>query len=103
MNAWLGQNSLPHQLDSGEDSSADSRFHSVNVDLVGPLPSSGSYLLTVVDRFSRWPEAILITGANTATMVRVFVDNWVSHNGILAVIISDRGPQFVSQLKSDVA
>ena len=36
------------------------RFHHIHVDLVGPLPPSNgfTYLLTIVDRFSRWPEAI---------------------------------------------
>ena len=37
----------------------EGRFHHIHVDLVGPLPPSDghTYLLTVVDRFSRWPEA----------------------------------------------
>ena len=38
---------------------ATCRFGSLHVDLVGPLPESErcKYLLTIVDRFSRWPEA----------------------------------------------
>ena len=36
------------------------RFSSLHVDLVGPIPSSQgmSYLFTIIDRFTRWPEAI---------------------------------------------
>ncbi len=36
------------------------RFEHIHVDLVGPLPQSSgfSYLFTVVDRTTRWPEAI---------------------------------------------
>ena len=36
------------------------RFAHVHVDLVGPLPMSKGYshILTVIDRFTRWPEAI---------------------------------------------
>ncbi|KAL3251712.1 hypothetical protein MRX96_000380 [Rhipicephalus microplus] len=38
----------------------DSGFSHVHLDLVGPLPSSQSsrYMLTCVDRFTRWPEAL---------------------------------------------
>jgi len=37
-----------------------SRFDHVHVDLVGPLPYSNGYryILTCIDRFTRWPEAI---------------------------------------------
>ena len=36
------------------------RFDVIHIDLVGPLPPSRgfTYLLTCVDRFTRWPEAI---------------------------------------------
>lgn len=38
----------------------DERFSHINSDIVGPLPPSNGYryLLTIIDRFSRWPEAI---------------------------------------------
>ncbi|GFV22110.1 transposon Ty3-I Gag-Pol polyprotein [Trichonephila clavipes] len=37
----------------------DARFSHIHVDLIGPLPSSEgkSFCLTIVDRFTRWPEA----------------------------------------------
>ena len=38
----------------------DGRFSALHLDLVGPLPESEgkSYLLTIIDRYSRWLEAI---------------------------------------------
>jgi hypothetical protein len=44
------------------------RFSHIHVDLVGPLPrSSGySYLFTIVDRTTRWPEAIPLSATTAA-------------------------------------
>ena len=83
----------------------DARFQSVNVDLVGPLPQSQgfTYLLTVVDRFSRWPEAIPLASTDAASVARAFVAQWVSRFGVPGQIISDRGSQFVSQLWMNMA
>ena len=38
----------------------DSRFNTIHIDLVSPLPTyqSYSYLLTCIDWFTHWPEAI---------------------------------------------
>ena len=36
------------------------RFAYINIDIVGPLPSDGGckYILTIIDCFTRWPEAV---------------------------------------------
>ena len=83
----------------------DSCFASVNVDLVGPLPSSRrfTYLLTDVDHFSSWPEAIPISGIDTTTVARAFIANWVARFSIPCAMISDRGSQLVSQLWDGMA
>ena len=83
----------------------DSRFEAIHVDLVEPLPPLQGYthLLTVVDRFTRWPEAIPITDTTTQGVAKALIASWVSRFGTPAVIILDRGPQFMSQLWTDIA
>ena len=51
------------------------RFLSLHVDLVGPLPPSAgmTYLFTVIDRFTRWPEAIPLPDAKTSTCVKALI------------------------------
>uniref|UniRef100_A0A669EDT9 Gypsy retrotransposon integrase-like protein 1 n=1 Tax=Oreochromis niloticus TaxID=8128 RepID=A0A669EDT9_ORENI len=81
------------------------RFDHVNVDLVGPLPQSQGFthLLTVVDRTTRWPEAVPLASTTAAAVARAFLSTWVSRFGPPADITSDRGPQFVSELWSAMA
>lgn len=82
------------------------RFDHIHVDLVGPLPLSRGHsaLFTIVDRFTRWPEAIPMTGdTSAAACARVLVSHWVSRFGVPSDISSDRGPQFTSQLWTEVA
>uniref|UniRef100_A0A669CFS1 Gypsy retrotransposon integrase-like protein 1 n=1 Tax=Oreochromis niloticus TaxID=8128 RepID=A0A669CFS1_ORENI len=81
------------------------RFDHVHVDLVGPLPQSQGFthLLTVVDRTTRWPEAVPLASTTAAAVARAFLSTWVSRFGPPADITSDRGPQFVSELWSAMA
>ena len=83
----------------------EGRFRHVHVDLVGPLlPSDGyTYLLTAVDRFPRWPEAFPLRSTDAARVAQAFNLGWVSRFGVPEVIISDRDPQFVSSLWSEMA
>ena len=74
------------------------RFAHIHVDIVGPLPPSQGkvYLLTVIDRFTRWPEAIPIADVAADTVVKAFMDGWVSRFGCPTTMTTDRGPQFES-------
>nr|XP_057908117.1 uncharacterized protein LOC131104680 [Doryrhamphus excisus] len=83
----------------------DRRFDHVHVDLVGPLPPSQGYthLLTMVDRTTRWPEAVPLFATASADVARAFLSAWVARFGTPSDITSDRGPQFVSELWSALA
>ena len=78
----------------------DSRFAHVHVDLVGPLPTVNghTHLLTCVDRFMRWPEAILLTSTTMDAVTQAFLTNWVAHFAVPSDLTSDHGAQFESSL-----
>ncbi len=75
-------------------------FSHIHVDLVGPLPASKgfTYLFTIIDRTSRWPEAIPIAATTTVDCANALFQGWVSRFGVPAVITSDCGAQFTSSL-----
>ena len=80
------------------------RFSHIHVDLVGPLPPSQGfrYLLTCVDRSTRWPEAIPLQGISTTECASALFHGWIARFGVPAIITSDRGAQFTSSLWSAV-
>jgi len=50
-----------------------SRFSPVSIDGTGPLPRTARgnrYLLTVVDRFTKWSEAIAVPDATAKTITK---------------------------------
>ena len=81
------------------------RFDHVNIDLVGPLPPSQGYthVFTMVDRTTRWAEAVPLSSTTSADVARAFIGTWVSRFGTPSDISSDRGAQFTSELWNAVA
>lgn len=75
------------------------RFSHVHVDIVGPLPTSAaghSHIFTMIDRSSRWVEAVPLLSTSTSACVEALLATWVARFGVPALLTSDRGVQFTS-------
>ena len=79
-------------------------FSHIHVDLVGPLPSSHgfTYLLTIIDRTTRWPEAIPMTTTATQDCAAAIIHHWIARHGVPSQLTTDQGPQFTSALWSHI-
>ena len=82
------------------------------MDIVGPLPvvneisgihSPYRYVVTFVDRFTRWIEAVPVSGITAEEIAFALINTWVSRFGVPLELVTDRGKQFESQLFKNVS
>ncbi|KAF2345732.1 Reverse transcriptase domain [Trinorchestia longiramus] len=89
------------------------RFHSVHIDIVGPLtpaslptlahPLPFRYILTCIDRATRWCEAVPLVDTSASSVAIAFMSGWISRFGVPLEVVTDRGAQFESELFSNLS
>ena len=80
-------------------------FERISMDIVGPLIESekgNKYILTVMDYFSRWPEAIAIPNVKASTVAEAYIDIVLSRFGCPRILLTDLGSQFTSAVMKEV-
>lgn len=73
-------------------------FSHIHADLVGPLPmleKGHTYLLTMVDRTTRWPEVVPLCSIAAQENTDAFVSMWVARFGVPGGVTTDCGTQFM--------
>ncbi|XP_066962336.1 uncharacterized protein [Macrobrachium rosenbergii] len=78
-------------------------FQHILIDVVGPLPRASAgkeFILTILDRVSRYPEAIPLKSIKAPVIVKCLVD-FFSRYGLPKTIQSDQGSNFMSKYFKD--
>ncbi|GFW79474.1 retrovirus-related Pol polyprotein from transposon 412 [Trichonephila clavipes] len=74
----------------------------VTLDLLGPYPvyrpERYKFILVISDHFTKWCELIPLRKASAQAIANAFFDNYIARYGAPISLISDNGPQFISDV-----
>ena len=77
----------------------------VAIDIVDFLRTSSSghkYILTIIDILTRWLIAVPLRNQNANTIARALIDHLITEHGYSLELLSDQGPNFMSNVKTEL-
>jgi len=98
--AQYHRGALPRQAEM-QTPLAGEPWERISIDITGPHPKSSRqnvFILTLVDHFSKWAEAIAIRNHTASTVANVLMTHVFSRFGMPLEILTDRGTEFESEL-----
>ena len=75
------------------------RLKTLHMDIVGPLPAVGKkrFIITMIDRFTRWVEAVPVASHTADVVIRTLFQHWIVRFGVPYTIVTDQGAEFESR------
>ncbi|CAF1502254.1 unnamed protein product [Adineta steineri] len=76
-------------------------WHTIGIDLMGPFPATSRqkrFLLVIVDYFTRWVEIFPMNLTTSSAIAEILINEVFSRYGLPKYILSDNGPQFISNI-----
>ena len=95
---------IPHKVEM-QTPMVGEPWERMSIDITGPHPRSSRgniYILTMVDHFSKWAEAIPLSRHTAPVVARALMTHVFSRFGMPLQLLSDRGPEFESQLFTEL-
>ena len=80
-------------------------FERISVDLTGPHPRSrrgNVYILTIVDSYSKWAEAVALRDKGAETVARALVEHVFCRFGCPLELLSDNGQEVHSTIMKEL-
>jgi hypothetical protein len=68
-------------------------WQKISLDIFGPV--NDTYLLTIMDYYSSWPEAIIINDTTSETIIEKLSEIFARY-GFPETVLTDNGQQFIS-------
>ena len=77
----------------------------VHIDHVGPFPTTNNgkkYILVIIDRFTRYAEAIAVDDINAIETAKIIIDYIICRHGVMIILTSDRGSAFTAHIAGEI-